>query len=63
MDAIELDDIERARRMTPSERLRAAIEVSELAFRLRHAALRNELRGQPEEEIERAFLRWLARDE
>jgi hypothetical protein len=63
MDALERDDIERARRTSPAERARQTLEMMRTGFRLKHASLRARHAAESEDEIEARFRQWLERDE
>jgi hypothetical protein len=61
MDRLRRDDVERARRATPDERGRQALEMMRAGFRLKCAALRTRHPNESEEQIEARFRRWLER--
>ena len=63
MDPLRRDDIERARRATPAERAKQALELMRTGIRLRRAALRARFPDESEAQIEARLRRWLARDE
>jgi hypothetical protein len=63
VDPLERDDLEVARRLTPSERGRGLLEVIRTGFRLKLAALRARHPDESEEAIEARFQRWLDREE
>jgi hypothetical protein len=63
VDLLERDDIEQARRTPPSERARQALELMRAGFRLKRAALRARHAGDPENDIQTRFRRWLDGDD
>ena len=62
MDALKKDDIERAKRMSPEERMRAVIEAVNTGIRIRLAALRAKNPRATDAEIEAALREWLSHE-
>jgi hypothetical protein len=62
MDPLRRDDIELARRTSPEERGRQALEMMRAGFRLKRAALRTRHPDETEEQIEARFRAWLESD-
>jgi hypothetical protein len=63
VDALERDDLEVARRMTPEERGRELFALIRTGFRLKEAALRTQHPTESDDEIRARFQRWLDRDD
>jgi hypothetical protein len=63
VDALRLDDIERARRDSPSEHARQTLEMMRVGFRLKRAALRTRFPHEAEAQIDARFRRWLEGDD
>ena len=63
MDRLRRDDIERARRTPPEERARQALAAMRDGIHLKHIALRAQMPGATEAEIDAALRRWLLRDD
>lgn len=61
MDPLRRDDIERARRMTPSEKAVLAFDLMATGIALRRAGLRARMPEATEEEVDAALARWLRR--
>lgn len=59
VDRLRKDDIERARRMPPEERMRAVLAAVNAGVRIRLAALRAKRPQATEGEIEAALREWL----
>jgi hypothetical protein len=62
MDALELDDLELARRTSPEERARQLLALIRVGFRVKRSALRARHPLESEQEIEARFRRWLGGD-
>jgi Rv0078B-related antitoxin len=62
MDALELDDLELARRTSPEERARQLLALIRVGFRVKRSALRARHPTESEQEIEARFRRWLGGD-
>lgn len=60
MDALEADDREEARRLTPAEKLGQALEVMRTGIRLKRVALCRQYPQADETEIDRRLAEWLA---
>jgi hypothetical protein len=63
MDPLRRDDIEQARRLTPEEKARRALEMMRAAVRLKRAGLRARHPDETKEEIERRVREWLLADD
>jgi hypothetical protein len=63
VDPLRRDDIERARRMPPAERMRAVLAAVDAGLRIRRAALRAKRPVATEAEIDAALQEWLLLDE
>jgi hypothetical protein len=63
MEALRRDDLERARRTPPEEKAKQAFALMRFGIKLQRSKLRQELPGEPDEQIRRRLLRWMARDE
>lgn len=63
MDPLRRDDIEQARRATPEEKARQALEMMRSAVRLKRAGLRARYPDETEAEIERRVDEWLLADD
>lgn len=63
VDALELDDIERARLMTPDEKAREALDLADYAIELQRIGLRTRHPEATHEELERLLSEWLASDD
>ncbi len=59
MDPLRRDDIEQARRATPEEKARQALEMMRAAVRLKRAGLRARHPHESEAEIDRRVREWL----
>lgn len=59
MDPLRKDDIERARRAPPEERMRAVLDAVNAGVRIRLASLRAKRPQATEGEIEAALREWL----
>ena len=59
MDPLRKDDIERARRTPPEERMRAVLDAVNAGVRIRLAALRAKRPLASDQEIEAALREWL----
>jgi hypothetical protein len=59
MDILRRDDLERARRATPEEKLIQAVELMSVGIALRRAGLRARRPGASEAEIDEELRRWL----
>jgi hypothetical protein len=62
LDPLRQDDLERARRTPAEERARQAIDLANFGIRQQRAAIRVRFHGATEDEIDRRFRLWLARD-
>jgi hypothetical protein len=62
MDALLADDREQARRLTPAEKLRQALEVMRAGIRLKRSTLRRQFPEVDEAEIDRRLGEWLRAD-
>ena len=63
VDPIRRDDIEPARRATPEEKARQALEMMRAAVRLKRAGLRSRHPEASEAEIDRRLREWLLADD
>jgi hypothetical protein len=63
VDPLRESDIELARATEPAEKLRQALELMELGFRLKRAALRERHPNASDAEIQALFRQWLVADE
>lgn len=63
MDPLRRDDVERARRTPPSEKMRQAFELMRVGIELRRAGIRARRPQATEAEVEQELRRWLLRDE
>ena len=63
MDRLRRDDIERARRATPAEKARQALEMMRAAIRLKRAGLRARYPEESGRRIEERVRQWLLSDE
>lgn len=63
MDPLRRDDIERMRRMLPTERMRAVLAAVNAGVGLRRAAIRAMRPHATEAEIDAALREWLLKDE
>ena len=63
MDALRRDELDRARRTPPEERLAQALAMMRMGFRLKRVALRQRFPEDSEAQIEERLRRWLAFDE
>jgi hypothetical protein len=63
MDPLRRDDIERARRTPPSEKVIQALELMRVGIELRRAGIRARRPQATEAEIEQELRRWLLRYE
>lgn len=59
MDLLRRDDLERARRTAPSEKLVQAVELMSLGIELRRAGIRARNPAATEAEVEEELRRWL----
>jgi hypothetical protein len=59
MDPLRRDDIERARRQTPEEKARRALEMMRVGTQLKRAGLRSRHPGETDEQIEERLRQWL----
>lgn len=59
MDRLRRDDIEEARRLTPEEKARQALEMMRAAVRLKRAGLRARYPDESGAGIERRVREWL----
>ncbi len=62
MDALEADDREQARRLSPAEKLAQALETMRAGIRLKRAALRHKFPRADEAELDRRLAEWLSED-
>ncbi len=60
MDALEADDREEARRLTPAEKLGQALEAMRTGIRLKRMTLCRQHPDADELEIDRRLAEWLA---
>jgi hypothetical protein len=63
MDPLRRDDIELARRASPEEKARQALEMMRAAVRLKRAGFRARYPDETEEQIDRRTREWLLRDD
>jgi hypothetical protein len=63
LDPLRQDDLQRARRAPAEERARQAIDLANFGIQQQHAAIRTRFPSATEDEIDRRFRLWLARDE
>jgi Rv0078B-related antitoxin len=63
LDPLRQDDLERARRASPEERARQALDLANFGIMQQRAAIRARFPGATDDEIERRLRLWLARDE
>ena len=63
VDPLRRDDIEQARRATPEEKARQALEMMRAAVRLKRAGLRARHPEESEAEIDRRVRDWLLADD
>lgn len=63
MDALRRHDIETARRTSPSEKARQALDLMRYGIELKRTNLRARHPHAADEEIERLLRAWLARDD
>ena len=63
MDRLLRDDLEVARKTTPEERARQALDLMQAGFRLKMASLRTRYPSDSEGQIEARFRSWLERDD
>jgi hypothetical protein len=63
VDVLRRDDLERARRATPSERLRQALQLMEDGIRLKRAALRTRFPRASDADLDARLERWLRRED
>ena len=63
MDRLRRDDIERARRASPAEKARQALEMMRAGIRLKRAGLRARHPDESDEQIEERVSQWLLSDE
>ena len=63
MDRLRRDDVEQARRATPEEKARQALEMMRAAVRLQRAGLRSRNPNASEAEIDRLVREWLLSDD
>jgi len=63
MDVLRRDDLEVARRTSPGERARQALELMEVGFRLKRAALRARHPTESGDQLEARFRTWLEGDD
>jgi hypothetical protein len=61
MDLLRRDDLERARRAAPAEKLVQAVEMMTLGIALRRAGIRARKPEATEAEVEEELRRWLER--
>jgi hypothetical protein len=59
MDPLRRDDIERARKATPEEKARKALEMMRFGARLKRAGLRAQYPQESAEQIEERIRQWL----
>jgi Rv0078B-related antitoxin len=59
VDALEADDLESARQLSPAEKLAQALEMMSTGIRLKRAALQRRHPAAQETEIERLLTAWL----
>ncbi|MBK8256913.1 MAG: hypothetical protein IPK82_30100 [Polyangiaceae bacterium] len=59
MDPFRKDDIDRAKRLRPEERLQAALDAVNTGVRIRWAALRAKFPAASDEDIDAALREWL----
>ena len=59
MDRLRRDDIERARRATPAEKARQALEMMRAGIRLKRAGLRARYPDESDQQIEQRVRQWL----
>ncbi|HSO33409.1 MAG TPA: hypothetical protein VLT33_12835 [Labilithrix sp.] len=60
MDALRKDDLERARRTSPGEKLRQALELMQLGIELQRRRLRAVDPAASEQEIDARLLAWMS---
>ena len=63
MDRLRQDDLEQARRLTPDEKARQALEMMRAAVRLKRSGLRARYPDESEEQIDRRVREWLLADD
>lgn len=63
MNRLRQDDIEQARRLTPEEKARQALEMMRAAVRLKRSGLRARYPDESEEQIDRRVREWLIADD
>ena len=63
MDPLRAHDIEEARRATPEEKARQALEMMRAAVRLKRAGLRSRNPAASDAEIDRLVREWLLSDD
>ncbi len=63
LEALQRDDIERARRTPPAEKAKQAFALMRFGIKLKRAKLRQAFPGESEEQIGARLLQWMARDE
>jgi len=63
VDPLRRDDIEQARRATPEEKARQALEMMRAAVRLKRAGLRARHPDESEADIDRRVREWLLADD
>ena len=63
VDPLRRDEIEQARRATPEEKARQALEMMRAAVRLKRAGLRARHPDESEAEIDRRVREWLVADD
>jgi len=59
MDALEADDLESARELSPAQKLAQALEMMSAGIRMKRAALRRRYPAAQEVEIDRLLTAWL----
>ena len=62
MDALEADDLESARQLSPAQKLAQALEMMSAGIRLKRSALRQRHPDAQELEIDRLLTAWLTDD-
>ena len=59
MDALEADDLESARELSPAQKLAQALEMMSAGIRMKRSALRRRYPAAQEVEIDRLLTAWL----
>ncbi len=63
MDALEANDRELARRLSPGEKLAQALEMMSTGIRLKRGNLRRQFPDASESVIDRLLMAWLTHDD